>query len=139
MHGLSPKKMQMLTVVKTKIIHFAFDLPNNSDRIIRGLELYRKYNPHISVRNCIVYILTNYNTSHEQDIARLKAVEAVNMTPDIRIYRKSTAPQITRDLARWCNNRRIYRIVPDFMDYVPRKDGKTIREIYYQYKENRND
>lgn len=41
-----------------------------------------------------------------------------------------SAPAILRDLQRWCNNRFIYRSVPDFFDYVPRVDGKTIRELY---------
>jgi hypothetical protein len=50
--------------------------------------------------------------------------------PDIRIYRKSTAPQITRDLQRWCNNRTIY-MSTKWEDYVPRSDGKTIRDLYY--------
>ena len=37
-----------------------------------------------------------------------------------------------RDMQRWCNNRIIYRSCPDFMQYVPRKDGKTIKEIYFK-------
>ncbi len=58
-------------------------------------------------------------------------IECEGVTPDVRIYRKNTAPRLTRDLARWCNNRFIYRSCPDFMDYVPRADGKTIRQTYF--------
>lgn len=54
--------------------------------------------------------------------------------PDIRIYRKNTAPRITRWLQRWCNNRFIYESQKDFMEYIPTSNGKTIREHLQQGK-----
>ena len=121
---------EMLKQIKGKIYHFAFDFMRNEKQIIKGLKNFMdivKPNP----RNAIVYILTNFNTNFEQDYYRVKMVESVGMTPDIRIYRKNTAPKLTRDLQRWCNNRFVYRSTPDFMDYIPRKDGKTIRQLYF--------
>jgi hypothetical protein len=78
---------------------------------------------------CYVYVLTNFNTTFEEDWYRVCKIQEVGLDPDIRIYRKSTAPQILRDLQRWCNNRFLYRSC-HFFDYVPRTDGKTIKEIY---------
>lgn len=78
----------------------------------------------------IVYMLTNYDTSIEEDLYRLNMIKSCGFLPDVRIYRKNTAPQILRDLQRWCNNRFLYRSC-DFMDYVPRTDGKTIKQLYF--------
>ena len=51
--------------------------------------------------------------------------------PDIRIYHKSAEPQILKDLQRWCNNRILFQSC-DIMNYVPRKDGKMIKELYVE-------
>lgn len=34
---------------------------------------------------------------------------------------KPSAPQEIRDLQRWCNNKVIFKSVPDFRDYKGRK------------------
>lgn len=121
----------MLKNIKTTMWHFAFDSMSKEKRIIQGLHTFINIvKP--TTRRCVVYILTNYNTTFEQDYYRVKKVQELGLMPDVRIYRKNTAPQITRDLQRWCNNRIIYNSEPDFMKYVPRSDGKTIREIYFE-------
>lgn len=117
-----------LNIVKKKIVHFAFDFMKNEKAIVKGLKTYSKYNK-VSISDS-VYILTNFDTTIEEDLYRVKMVQEAGFIPDIRIYRKETAPRVLRDLQRWCNNRIIYRSC-DFMDYVPRSDGKTIRELYF--------
>lgn len=117
-----------LSQIKKRIVHFAFDFMKNEKAIVRGLNTYRNYNE--LSRQDSVYILTNFDTTIQDDLYRVDIVEKAGFLPDIRIYRKETAPQILKDLQRWCNNRRIYRSCK-FMDYVPRKDGKTIKELYF--------
>jgi hypothetical protein len=127
--------VEMLKKIKVKMYHFAFDFMKNEKQITKGLETFVKsmgYNENKS-RNCYVYILTNYNTTFDEDMRRVDLVRKIGLAPDIRIYRKNTAPKITRDLQRWCNNRFIYRSVDNFKDYIPRADGKKIKEIYTQY------
>lgn len=117
-----------LSKIKIDCVHFAFDLMENTAAIIKGLTLFRKSSA-LRDRSTIVYILTNYGTSFYEDWFRVNEVRKIGLMPDIRIYRKSTAPRIVRDLQRWCNNRFIYRSC-DFWDYVPRADGKKIKDIY---------
>lgn len=117
-----------LSAVKKNIVHFAFDFMKNEKAIVKGLKMYSQYNK-VSISDS-VYILTNFDTTIEEDLYRVKMVQEAGFIPDIRIYRKNTAPQILRDLQRWSNNRFIYRSC-DFMDYVPRKNGKTVRELYF--------
>lgn len=130
---ITERNAEMLSHVKIKTVHFAYDLMRNGERIINGLKTFKRFNPHVGERDICVYVLTNYNTSFEQDYQRVKELQALGISPDIRIYRKDTAPRITRDFARWCNNRAIYRTTPDFMEYIPRADGRTIKEIYKEH------
>ena len=126
---ITPEIAEMLGKIKTKMYHFAFDFMKNEKAIVKGLKTFVDIvKP--DERKCYVYVLTNYDTTFEQDYYRIKKLQELGLSPDVRIYRKNTAPQITKDLQRWCNNRYIYRSGVDFYDYVPRADGKTIREIY---------
>lgn len=126
---VTPEIAAMLGKIKTKMYHFAFDFMKNEKQIVKGLKTF------VDVvkpdeRKCCVYVLTNYDTTFEEDIYRVRKLQELGLSPDVRVYRKNTAPQITKDLQRWCNNRYIYRSGVDFYDYIPRADGKTIREIY---------
>ena len=114
--------------IKTERVHFAFDFMKNEKQIIKGLETYQEV-VCPPKGTAIVYMLTNFDTSLKQDLYRVKVISELGYRPDVRIYRKPTAPQILRDLQRWCNNRFIYTSCK-FEDYIPRKDGKTIKEIY---------
>lgn len=119
---------QWLKKIDIKTVHFAFDYMDNEKAIVKGLRVFKDV-VGTSDRDAIVYILTNFNTSIFEDLYRVKMVQEAGFSPDIRIYRKSTAPQILRDLQRWANNRFLYRSTK-FEDYIPRKDGKTIKQLY---------
>ncbi|MDR2610972.1 MAG: hypothetical protein LBC58_05895, partial [Clostridiales Family XIII bacterium] len=119
---------RLLGGIKTKMVHFAFDLMRNEAEIIRGLELFRKHS-HLTSRECKVYVLTNYDTTHSEDWYRVKRVMELGFQPDVRIYRKGTHDKFLTDLSRWANNSRIYRAC-GFEDYTPRKDGKRCGELY---------
>ena len=129
---ITPEVAEMLSKIKTKIWHFAFDFMKNERQIIEGLQTF------VDVvkpnnRNAMVYMLTNYDTTIEQDLYRIEAIRQVGLLPDVRIYRKNSLPKrhILRDMQRWCNNRFLYMSCSNFMEYVPRTDGRTIKEIYF--------
>ena len=120
----------LLGQVRKSRVHFAFDFMQNEKKIVDGLKIYKEIcNP--NARNAIVYILTNYDTTIEQDLYRVKEVRKLGFFPDVRIYRKNSLPRrhILRDLQRWCNNRWLYTST-NFEKYVARKDGKTMIETY---------
>lgn len=128
---------EMLKRIKVDKVHFAFDYMKNEKAIVKGLQTYKRICK-TRDRDAIVYMLTNYDTTIEEDLRRVRLIQDCGFLPDVRIYRKSTAPKILRDLQRWCNNRILYRSC-DFMDYVPRADGKTIKQIYFQGGGNAKD
>lgn len=128
---INEENLEILKNIKIKMLHFAFDFMKFEKQIIRGLSL-AKEKLDITDRNAIVYILTNYDTTIDEDLYRIQKIREIGFAPDIRIYRKETLPHlhILRDLQRWANNKFLYRSC-EFMDYVPRIDGKTIKELYF--------
>lgn len=128
---------EVLKRIKIRLVHFAFDEMKNEERLLKGLEVYRRAFPN-ERQKAIVYILTNYNTTIEEDLYRVRKVQELGLLPDVRIYRKPTAPQVVKDLQGWCSNRRIYRSC-DFMDYKPGRKAcgdKTVKELYFYKKED---
>lgn len=129
---VNEENLELIKRINVSMIHFAFDFMKFEKQIVNGLGLARR-KLSISERNTIVYILTNYDTTIKEDLKRVEMVRNLGFTPDVRIYRKESLPKphVLRDLQRWCNNRFIFRSC-EFMDYVPRTDGKTIRDLYFK-------
>lgn len=119
----------LLNAIKVERYHFAFDFMKNEKQIVRGLETFKQY-CNVSNEQAIVYMLTNYDTTIEEDLYRVNLIKRLGFWPDVRIYRKPSAPQLLKDLQRWCNNRFIFHSC-ELMDYIPRKNGKTIRQLYF--------
>ena len=117
-----------LSRIRIKKVHFAFDFMRNEKQIIRGLKIAREY-LNIRDKEAIVYMLTNYDTSHVEDLKRIRMIREAGYYPDVRIYRKNTAPKFTRELQRWCNARAIFNSI-DFWDYEPRKGKGKMKDIY---------
>lgn len=114
---ITPEKAELLNRVKTKMLHFAWDNPEEdlTGYFKRFIELtnvkdYRKRR---------VYVLTNYGSSHEQDLYRIYTLREMGYDPFVMVYEKDTASDITRKLQRWVNNKRFFHAVPDFKDFNP--------------------
>lgn len=107
--------------IKLKDIHFAWDNPN--DELSTDFELYSKvatHRPHSSYGT--VYVLCNFNSDIEGDLYRIYKLRELGYDPYVMIYDKPNAPKQVRDIARWCNNRFVFKSCPDFRDY---KKGMT--------------
>jgi hypothetical protein len=120
---------ELIAKTKIKTVHFAFDFIKNEAAIVRGLKIFKKHTT-VTDRELKVYILTNYNTTLQEDWYRVSKVIELGYMPDVRIYRKGTEPRFLTDLARWTNNVKIFRSCPDFREYVPRVDGWACKELY---------
>ncbi len=104
---INQENAELLTKVKTKMVHFAFDDIKQEKSIVAGLKLFKEIS-NIPEYKTGIYILTNFNTTHEQDLYRVKTVQKLGYRPYIMIYNKNTAPQVAKDLQRWANNKLIY-------------------------------
>ena len=131
--GLDARKIDdeiagLLCKINIKMVHFALDLPKNKDKVIAGISTFLRYYTG-NRRKIRCYVLTNYNTTLEQDWDRVKSLIDIGIHPDVRIYQKGTQPRFITDLARWCNNPILFYATP-FANYVPMKDGKSCGELY---------
>ena len=100
-------------------MHFAWDNPNDdlTPYFRRFLELTNIRDK----RRRTVYVLTNYGSTHEQDLYRVETLRDMGYTPYVMIYDRPSAPKITLQLQRWVNNKRIFYTVNRFEDYM---DGR---------------
>lgn len=121
---ITPEKVQLLNKVKIKMLHFAWDNPEDdlTAHFRRFLELTNVGD----ARKRRVYVLTNYGSTHEQDLYRIYTLRDMGYDPYVMVYEKPTAPPVTRRLQRWVNNKRFFHAVPDFSDFEPNnRKGKT--------------
>ena len=118
---ITPDNVALLNKVRTKAVHFAWDNPDIdlTPYFRRFLELTNIH----SVRRRWVYVLTNYASTHEQDLYRVETLRGMGYEPYVMIYDRPSAPPITRQLQRWVNNKRIFHTVPDFANYIPGRLG----------------
>lgn len=118
---VSNSNIDLLASLKIKMIHFSFDFIENEKETIQGLRLFKEAT-RIDERKTGIYILTNYNTTHEEDLYRIEVVQSLGYRPFIMVYQKKSAPKITRDLQRWANNRIIYEATnKNFKNYYYKK------------------
>lgn len=111
----NPDNIALLNQLKTPTLHFAWDNPRQD---LTGY--FKRFSEHTAVkseRNKIVYVLTNYSSTMEEDLYRIYTLRDLGYSPYVMIYQKDTAPREIKRMQRWCNNRFIFRSVPDFKDY----------------------
>ena len=105
--------------MRTKAVHFAWDNPNED--LTPHFRRFAEQTTIKNWRNRRVYMLTNYGSTHEQDLYRVETLRGLGYDPYVMIYEKPTAPPITRHLQRWVNNKRLFHAVQSFSDYEPVK------------------
>ena len=107
-----------LNRMKIKMIHFAWD--NYEFETYEKLKYFRDLLQY-DMRKLRVYVLTNFDTTHEQDLERIYKLRELDYDPYVMIYDKDHAPKQTRYLQRWVNNKRIFRLTERFEEYDHRK------------------
>lgn len=119
---LTPEKIEVIKKIKIKMIHFAWDRPQDEKCIVPKLKAFKEATG-IRERDLTVYVLTNFGSSLEEDLHRVYTIRDIGMTPYIMIYNKENAPQKVKDLQRWVNNRTIWYKDPNakFEDYKKRR------------------
>lgn len=109
-----------LNRMKIKNVHFSWDNPKDDLRE-RFAQFSKEYNIK-DHRRKTVYVLTNYNSTIDEDLFRVYSLRDLGYSPFVMVYNKKHAPNEIRHLQRWCNNKRIFRTVPDYYDY--KQNGK---------------
>lgn len=111
----NPDNIKLLNAVKISMLHFAWDNPR--DDLVPYFKRFLEHTNIKSDRNRAVYVLTNYNSSIDEDLYRIYTLRDLGYSPYVMIYQKETAPHEIRRLQRWVNCRWIFRSVDRFEDY----------------------
>lgn len=111
---MTEEKAEMLNKMKIKMLHFAWD-----NYEFKTYEKLKKYRPLLKLnsRKLSVYVLTNFNTTLEQDLERIYKLKELDYNPYVMIYEKWNASKDIRRLQRWVNNKFIFRSCEKFEDY----------------------
>lgn len=116
---LTPERVEMLNEIKLSTIHFAWDDYRQKDLVLRGLKMfadgYKK--PLAKSHKAQVYVLTNYDTTPEQDLERIYTLRDLGFEPYVMVYDKVHAAPFYKSLQRWVNMRAIFHRVPTFEEY----------------------
>ena len=114
---LTAENIEMLRKIKIKRIHFAWDNPKDV-KVPKALEMFAaEWGIKPQDRAVVVYVLTNYWSSLEEDLMRVYWLRDHGYSPYIMIYDKQNAPQEIRYLQRWVNNRVLFYKVKTFEEY----------------------
>lgn len=115
---MTEKKAEMLMQMKIKNIHFAWDKYEDKDVVVPKFKEFKERTG-LDKRKLTVYMLTNFDTTHEQDLDRVYTLRDLGYWPYVMVYNKKSLPQghIARRLQRWVNMRAVFGTTPRFEDY----------------------
>ncbi len=125
---LTEENIELIKQIKVDIVHFAWDNIADEKEIVPKLKLFKEKTG-LNERKCSVYVLTNYNSTLEEDLCRVYTIRDLGMGPYVMIYNKQSAPREIKNLQRWVNNKIIFNSdkAAVFEDY--RGDGKKKRRF----------
>jgi len=115
---LDKARAALIKNIRVKLIHFAWDNPKQD--LTKQFQKAKEWLGY-DERKLIVYVLTNFNSTHEEDLRRVYTLHELGFNPYIMIFDKGSAPRETRLLQRWVNNRIIFKTCKRFEDYDPKK------------------
>lgn len=102
-----------LNHMRIKTLHFAWDNPKQD---LKGK--FEDFSKKFRRKNGgMVYVLTNFNSTIEEDLYRIYTLRDLNYDPYVMIYNKPSADKTHRRLQRWCNNKIIFKSAKTFEEY----------------------
>lgn len=115
---MTDEKAEMIKQIRVDSVHFAWDRYEDKEIIVPKFKQFRDITGW-SYRKMSVFMLTNFDTTLEQDLERVYTLRDLGYNPYVMIYDKEhTKPtDDCRRLQRWVNNRKIFRSTESFEEY----------------------
>lgn len=119
---MTDEKAEMIGKLRIDSVHFAWDRYEDKDCIIPKFKAFKEITGW-DVRKMSVYVLTNFNTTIEQDLERIYTLRDLGYNPYVMVYNKehTKSSDPVRYLQRWVNNRKIFKTIKRFEDYDPKR------------------
>ena len=101
--------------MRLRTLHFAWDNPRDDleQKFCNFAQGFRRKS-----KIGMVYCLTNYNSTMEEDLYRIYTLRDMGYDPYVMVYNKPNAPKEIKRLQRWCNNKIIFKSCKRFEDYL---------------------
>lgn len=126
---VNERNIEKIKRLKLRTIHFAYDRWQDKDIVEPKLKMFCEktgFDRHKG--QVMVYVLTNYDSTLEQDIHRIQFCRSLNISPYPMIYDKEHCDPVYRKLQRWCNNF-IFWKVPTFEEYLEGEHSMTKKNV----------
>lgn len=119
---LTDEKMELLRKIKVDSVHFAWDRYEDKEIIVQKLKAFKEITGW-DKRKMSVYVLTNFDTTIEQDLERIYTLRDLGYNPYVMIYNKEATKgnDTVRLIQRWVNNRKVFNSTKQFKDYDRKK------------------
>ena len=118
---MTDEKIEMLSHIKNKGVHFAWDRYEDKNIILPRLEHFKAITKW-DRRKIIVYCLVGdrERTVTNNDLERIMIMREMGVYPYVMIYDKESLPKSheLKKLQRWVNNRFIWESTPTFKEYL---------------------
>ena len=111
----SDRVAEQLRMMRIKRLHFAWD--NHKEDLTRYFEKFGGAYRRKAVAGKMVYVLTNFGSTQEEDLWRIYTLRDLGFDPYVMVYDKPNAPKEVKRLQRWCNNKFIFKSCKKFEDY----------------------
>lgn len=117
---ITERDIDDLNKIKLFNVHFAWDNPK--DDLTEKFKMWsEKVNRKTNGAYGTVYVLTNFNSTMNENLYRIYTLRDLGFDPYVMIYNKPDASQEIKDLQRWCNSKMIFKMCRDFSDYKPHR------------------
>jgi len=131
---LNEEMINYLSEVKLQSLRFAWDNIEDEPIIEKKIELLKSLK--IRMKDIQFYVLTNFNTTLEQDLYRCYKLKEWGVSPYVMIYNKANCPNIIRKLQRWANHRAVFWSINfDKYDRLTLNEKAIVEEITHIMKE----
>lgn len=121
---MTDEKIRMLSRIKNKGVHFAWDRYEDKDLILPKLKHFKEITGW-DRRKIIVYCLIGDRERKvlDTDLERIMIMRSIGVYPYVMIYDKESLPRSheLKKLQRWVNNRFIWESNDTFKDYLSKK------------------
>ena len=102
---LTDELAQSLSKVKhISEIRFAWDNPEDEDKIVRGLEILKRN----KCKRAMFYVLVGFNTTPEQDFYRFEVLRKLKQRAYCMRYKTVKGNRLYTDMASWVNQQRFF-------------------------------
>lgn len=120
---ITPEKMEYIDKVRWSTIHFAWDDYKQKDAVLKGLRCFAEHFHYKLDKGhwAQVFVLTNFDTTPEQDLERIYTLRDMGFEPYVMVYDKTHAASFYKSLQRWVNMRAIFHKIPTFEEYDKEK------------------